>query len=332
MNQVHLDWLAGAWDGLAERASALADDSDILPLARMEAVLVRGLMHAAAGERAQAERALDLVLTEVRQRGAVESCMEPAAALARLRLADGRAEDALRITDEPIGILDAKGTWVWAADIAPVRIEALVTAGRADEAAELIWVFAEEDRDRDAPATTAALVTCRAILAEGQGRWVKAATLFARAAAAWHVLPRPHAELLARERQARCLLASGERREALPILAEVLESLSGLGARGDAMRVIRTLNEHGVQARRPWWGGRRGYGDQLSPRELDVVRLLIDGRTNRQVAEELVLSPKTVANHVDSLMRKLGVSSRTALAVRAVEAGIVSGTGVPSPN
>jgi hypothetical protein len=54
------------------------------------------------------------------------------------------------------------------------------------------------------------------------------------------------------------------------------------------------------------------------------------------VAEELVLSPKTVANHVDSLMRKLGVSSRTALAVRAVEAGIVSGTrqsklGTPVP-
>ena len=98
------------------------------------------------------------------------------------------------------------------------------------------------------------------------------------------------------------------------------------------MRVIRTLNEHGVRARRPWWGGRRGYGDQLSPRELDVVRLLIDGRTNRQVAEELVLSPKTVANHVDSLMRKLGVSSRTALAVRAVETGLVSGPGMPSPN
>ena len=212
VNQVHLDWLAGAWDGLAERASALSDDPDILPLARMEAVLVMGLMHAAAGERAQAERALDLVLTEVRQRGAYESWLEPAAALARLQLADGRAEDAVRITDEPIGIVDTKGTWVWAVDIAPVRVEALVAAGRADEAAELIWVFGEEDRDRDAPATTAALATCRAVLAEGQGRWVKAATLFARAAAAWHVLPRPYEELLARERQARCLLASGQPR------------------------------------------------------------------------------------------------------------------------
>jgi DNA-binding CsgD family transcriptional regulator len=330
VNQVHLDWLAGAWDGLAERASALADDTDLLPLARLEAVLVTGLVQVAAGDRAQAQRALDLVLAEVHQRAAVESCMEPAAALARLLLADGRAEDALAVTDEPISILEGKGTWVWAVDVAPVRVEALVAAGRADEAAELIWVFAEENRDRDAPATEAALIACRAILAEGQDRQAKAATLYARVAAAWHVLPRPYEELLARERQARCLLACGQRTDALPVLAEVLDGLSGLGARGDAMRVIRTLNEHGVQAKRPWWGGRRGYGDRLSPRELDVVRLLIDGRTNRQVAEELVLSPKTVANHVDSLMRKLGVSSRTALAVRAVEAGIVSGTGSPN--
>jgi DNA-binding CsgD family transcriptional regulator/tetratricopeptide (TPR) repeat protein len=330
VNQAHLDWLAGAWDGLADRAAALAADPDLLPLARLETVLVTGLMQAAAGDRAQAGRTLDLVLAEVRQRSAVESFMEPAAALARLLLADGRAEDALAVTDEPIGILNSKGTWVWAVDIAPVRVEALVAAGRADEAAELIWVFAEENRDRDAPATAAALTGCRAILAEGRGRQAKAATLFARAADAWHVLPRPYEELLARERQARCLLVCGQQPDALPVLAEVLDGLSSLGARGDAMRVIRTLNEQGVQARRPWWGGRRGYGDRLSPRELDVVRLVIDGRTNRQVAEELVLSPKTVANHVDSLMRKLGVSSRTALAVRAVEAGIVSGTGSPN--
>jgi DNA-binding CsgD family transcriptional regulator len=323
VNQVHLDWLAGVWDGLAERASALADDADIQPLTRLEAVLVTGLMHAAAGDRAPAERALDLVLTEVRRRGAVEACMEPAAALARLMLSGGRVEEALRITDEPLGILEGKGIWAWAADIAPVRAEALVRAGRAEEATRLARVFADDDRGRDAPATAAALLMCRAVLALGQGKQAQAGALFADAAEAWQVLPRPYEALLARERQARCLLAAGQRPACVAVLAEVLDGLSGLGARGDAMRVIRTLHENGVPARRPWWGGRRSYGDQLSPRELDVVRLLIDGRTNRQVAEELVLSPKTVANHVDSLMRKLGVSSRTALAVRAVEDGIV---------
>ena len=118
-----------------------------------------------------------------------------------------------------------------------------------------------------------------------------------------------------------CLLAAGNGPAGLPILSEVLRGLSDLGARGDAMRVIRTLNEHGVQARRPWLGGRRSYGHELSPRELDVVRLLLSGRTNRQIAEALFLSPKTVACHVNSAMRKLGVSSRAALAVRAVEVG-----------
>ena len=52
-----------------------------------------------------------------------------------------------------------------------------------------------------------------------------------------------------------------------------------------------------------------------------MVRLLLGGRTNRQIAEALFLSPKTVACHVNSAMRKLGVSSRAALAVRAVEVG-----------
>jgi len=323
VHQVRLDWLAGDWDGLAERARSLADDADMQPLTRLEAVLVTGLIHAAAGDRGQAEQELGLVLSEVRRRAAVEAYMEPAAALARLLLADGRVTEALAATDEPIGILASKGTWAWAADLAPARVEALVAAGRIAEAADLIRVFAAADRGRDAPATKAALLSCRAALAEGQGERAQAGVLFGRAAAAWRVLPRPYEALLAREREARCLLAHGQRPAALSVLAEVLDGLSGLGARGDAMRVIRTLNEHGVPARRPWWGGRRSYGDQLSPRELDVVRLLIDGRTNRQVAEELVLSPKTVANHVDSLMRKLGVSSRTALAVRAVEDGIV---------
>ncbi|MCX5338837.1 response regulator transcription factor [Streptomyces atratus] len=61
----------------------------------------------------------------------------------------------------------------------------------------------------------------------------------------------------------------------------------------------------------------------MSPRELDVVRLLVGGRTNREIAGVLILSPKTVARHVEAAMRKLEVSSRTALAVKVVEAGVV---------
>ena len=66
---------------------------------------------------------------------------------------------------------------------------------------------------------------------------------------------------------------------------------------------------------RAWRGGRRGYGDRLSPREQEVARLVAQGLTNRQVAQELFLSPRTVDRHLSAAMRKVGVTSRTALAV-----------------
>ncbi|MFB9831453.1 response regulator transcription factor, partial [Actinoallomurus acaciae] len=94
--------------------------------------------------------------------------------------------------------------------------------------------------------------------------------------------------------------------------------------RGDAARVMRTLRGHGVEVRPAARWSRRGYGDRLSPREVDVARLVVAGRTNREIAEVLFVSPKTVARHMDSAMRKLGVASRTALAVKVLEDGIVT--------
>ncbi|MDQ3786225.1 MAG: helix-turn-helix transcriptional regulator, partial [Actinomycetota bacterium] len=56
--------------------------------------------------------------------------------------------------------------------------------------------------------------------------------------------------------------------------------------------------------------GRRGYGDQLSPREQDVARLVAQGMTNREIADVLYLSPRTVEQHVAKVLRKLGHKSR----------------------
>jgi DNA-binding CsgD family transcriptional regulator/tetratricopeptide (TPR) repeat protein len=324
---VLLDWLSGAWEGLAGRARLQAADDEIRPDDRLDAVLVTGLLLGAAGRRAQAEDCLRAVLAERQQRGAPYYVMEPAAALARLLLAIGRIDHALRVTDEPVAILAAKRTWIWASDVAPARVEALAAAGRIDEAAELVAGFARGLRGRDAPAPRAAVTLCRAILTEARGRPARAASLFARAASAWQSLPRPYDALLARERQAGCLLAAGYREGGVDLLAEAFAGLSRLGATGDAARVARRLRELGARehvatmARR---GGRRGYGSRLSPRELDVARMLVAGGTNREIAERLFLSPKTVARHLDSAMRKLDVRSRTALAVRLVEEGMVS--------
>jgi DNA-binding CsgD family transcriptional regulator/tetratricopeptide (TPR) repeat protein len=327
-NLAHLDWFTGQWTGLADRAVSLAEKvpathSEIQLASRLDPVLVLGLLHSAMGACAEAEERLQFVRDEMLRLRLLDYLMEPAAALARLRLADGRADDAVKITDEPISILVSKGIWVWATDVAPARVRALAAAGRVDEAAGLTEAFAHGLRGREAAAPKAALVLCQATLAEARGELARAAALFHRTAAAWQALPRPYDALLARERQASCLVALGQAEAGLGLAHQVYSGLTDLGARGDALRVMRTLRQLGSQVRRPG-SGRPGYGDQLSPRELDVVRLLVGGRTNRDIAQELFLSPKTVARHVESARHKLGAASRTALAVRVVEEGILA--------
>jgi LuxR family maltose regulon positive regulatory protein len=61
----------------------------------------------------------------------------------------------------------------------------------------------------------------------------------------------------------------------------------------------------------------------LTPREREVLRLVAEGRTNRQIAAELVVSEHTVHRHISNLLRKLGLPTRTAAAAVAIRAGLV---------
>lgn len=60
----------------------------------------------------------------------------------------------------------------------------------------------------------------------------------------------------------------------------------------------------------------------LTRRETEVLRLVTEGKTNRAIAVELVLSEKTVARHLDNIYGKLGVTSRTAAAAFALRGSI----------
>ena len=61
----------------------------------------------------------------------------------------------------------------------------------------------------------------------------------------------------------------------------------------------------------------------LSPRELDVLRLLTEGHSDRQIADALSISPKTPGNHISNILAKLGVTTRTAAATHAVRHDLV---------
>jgi DNA-binding CsgD family transcriptional regulator len=247
--------------------------------------------------------------------------LEVTAALARLQMAAAMVGEVLDVTEEPMRTVTTKGIWVWATDLVPVRVEALIRAGDVDAAARLVRDLSRGLRGRAAPGPRAALATCRALLAQALGGGTPVGDAYGRAAAAWTRLPRPYEALLLRERQGNCLVGAGEGDRGLAVLSSVYEGLTGLGARADADRVARQLAAYGAPPRRPWRGGRRGYGDRLSPREREVVQLVVAGRTNREIAAALSKSPHTVAKQLHAAMRKLGVGSRTALAVTAVTIG-----------
>ncbi|MGW0812757.1 ATP-binding protein [Streptomyces viridiviolaceus] len=317
-SRAHLDWFTGAWAGLADRVARLAEDDGGVRLKdRCEAALVTGLLLSASGDRHLAGERLRFAGRDDQQR------IEAAAALARLCLRGGDLDEALRLTEEPARITVTGGIWLRATEVAPVRVDALVAAGRLDEAADLVATFEGALAGKDAPAPRASAVLCRALLAEGRGRPDDASVLFAEAATAWQALPRPYDASLTRERLARCLLAAGRTEAGLSLLTEVARELADLGARNDADRVTESLRRRGRPDGAPRGRGRPGYGDRLSPRELEVARLLADGRTNRQIAEALTVSTQTVGSQVRSAMRKLRVTSRTALAIRLVELGVV---------
>jgi DNA-binding NarL/FixJ family response regulator len=61
----------------------------------------------------------------------------------------------------------------------------------------------------------------------------------------------------------------------------------------------------------------------LSEREIEVLRLLAEGKGNAEIAQELFISPKTVKNHIASILMKLQIENRIQAAVYAVRTGII---------
>ncbi len=74
--------------------------------------------------------------------------------------------------------------------------------------------------------------------------------------------------------------------------------------------------------------GKSADGPRLTERELDVVRLVAHGKSNREIAGRLVISEKTVKAHISNILGKLGLDDRTQLAIHAIRKGLVDPDGL----
>ncbi|MFE6459898.1 LuxR C-terminal-related transcriptional regulator [Streptomyces cinereoruber] len=307
-----LAWHEGHWQGLHGAADRTARLYREIPDLTSEATLVRGLtaLHV-LGDVPRARHDLaEAARTTRYDTGLILTAS--AAATARVHLEAGRPGQACEAVEEVLHRLDLTGGWVWAGEVLPVAVEALHGSGQTARAHRLVADFAAGIDGGDAPAARAALTVCRALLAEAGERPEEAVGLLAEAEERWRLLGRPFDAARAAEARGRCLL--GLRGEAAADeVREVVEAYRRLDARWDVARCRRLLRRHDIVTthRR----GRLGYGDRLSPREQEVARLVVQGRANRDIAESLVLSTRTVEHHVARIMRKLNAASRADIAL-----------------
>ena len=124
---------------------------------------------------------------------------------------------------------------------------------------------------------------------------------------------------MSREGQARALLAldrPGDRQQAIALLDEVTVTARVLGIRGLAERAATLATAATAASRAPAWPA------GLTGREVEVLRLIAAGQSNRAIAQALFISPNTVLHHVSSIFAKLGVANRAEAAAYAIRRGL----------
>jgi len=192
----------------------------------------------------------------------------------------------------------------------PAAVDVLVAAGALDEA----WVVAVQLDDLATHVGTEALLAFAAF-ASGTveltaGDAAGALPYLRKARQLWTHAHRPYEDARVRLVTGRALTAVGDIESARKELEAACATFRQLGAAPAADEAQRLL-------------GGADHPAGLTGREVEVLRLVASGRSNSQIAGELVLSEKTIARHLSNIFAKLGVGSRTAAAAYAFEHHLV---------
>jgi len=242
----------------------------------------------------------DFAAAETAYREASSLGWEPQPGLAQLRLAQGRTDAAVsairRAESATMESLDR-------ARLLPAFVEIMLAAGEVEPARRACLELEELAAGYESAMLGAIVAHARGALQLAEGEPREALVSLRRAGETWRSLDAPYE--IARTRVLAgdaCRLLGDE--EAAVLEHQAAKSIfERLGAKPDLARFEAST--------------RRSHG--LSPREVEVLRLLAAGKTNREIAAVLVISEHTVARHVQNIFGKLGLSSRAAATAFAFE-------------
>lgn len=266
------------------------------PEAVADACYQQGEIHRLRGEYGEAERAYESASAHGR---------EPQPGLALLRLAQGDRSTALSSVQR---VLDGTKDMLTRARYLPACIEISLAAGELPRAQSALSELERVAESFDTQVLRAMTADCRGAVRLAEGDAGAALEPLRQALRAWLAIDAPY--LAARTR---VLLASacqalrdqdGVRLE----LAAARETFERLGATRDLARLLER-------------GRRSSHG--LTPRELEVLRHVARGETNKAIARELCLSEKTIDRHVSNIFEKTQVASRAAATAFAYENGLI---------
>jgi DNA-binding CsgD family transcriptional regulator len=304
----------GRWDE-AETRMQDAERMDLGVTAGAMHRATAGQLHALRGESEPARRHLTLAL-ELAGEGLPGEFVVPIhTAWAALALAAGDAAEARRQVASGLGE-DRDPLYTPALHWLGVRAEAEL--GEPDAAAALLADLDELVAD-SAPAPDALAHRATAAAELSRARQQPEPALWQQAVDAWDDLAEPYPAAYARFRAAEALLGSGRRDGAGSLLGAANATAVELGA-----LPLREQVEALARRARLRLDPRPEPVEEslLTRRETDVLRLLADGLTNKQIAERLFISEKTVGTHVAHIFAKLDVHTRVEAASRAQALGV----------
>jgi DNA-binding CsgD family transcriptional regulator len=261
------------------------------------------LLDAMRGDEARGRDHADEAMKHAANGGAVLIGEFAMWALGLLELTLGRPSEA---TDRLLIVSDGERaesnplTGLWSI---PDLIEAAARSERLEETVDRLERYGEWVEDSPSPARLSLLARCRAVVSEEEWREQFEASL--QAGTGLSPFDQARTELLFGER----LRRNRARREARPHLRRAADLFRQVGAPRWEERAEVELRATGETARKR----DPSTLDELTPQELQIAGLVASGMTNRQVAEQLYLSPRTIDYHLRKVFSKLGVASRTQL-------------------